>query len=497
MRRGIAAGLCAALAAPGIAASSAVQGSAVQGVDPGRVYAAHAAELAEPGVRAFDGFTFSTAVVAGDLKGPLSAPAALRAMLQVRLQATFGGSDLQAAVGRAAAFAGVGCVEGRVDITGMQRVAEDRLPGGKVRAVHAIPSPRIEAVSLRMPELLTCLDGRLTAGKASVAEVLLLGELVPAEQVPGALVRSLSAVCGDGWSATSRRAWVGDGGAPLANGIEGWRTAVREAVRADGGSFNGALRPLSGKELESIVDPEEAIRRIGRRANDPALLARAADLLGSLRWTRCASQLPTAVAEIVPAVDRAGSRLPQSLRAEVASGRIVTLLLLTNGECPLVFADRPGPNEQAARAKYNEASSEAPPDASREALTEAVRLLRDDFEAAPTIEGGVLLSASLLALQDPGLAFPVARATFRAAPRHPFAGVFALISLRRLGLPEAAAKGAAARLLPEVERSAQLEQWGRAQLEEIRVWCGLGPRPAVPSGQVPKQPSPQQDQDDP
>jgi hypothetical protein len=187
MRCGIAAGLCAALAAPGIAASSAVQG-----VDPGRVYAAHAAELAEPGVRAFDGFTFSTAVVAGDLKGPLSAPAALRAMLEVRLQATLGGSDLQAAVGRAAAFAGVGCVEGRVDITGMQRVAEDRLPEGKVRAVHAIPSPRIEAVSLGMPELLTCLDGRLTAGKAAVAEVLLLGER-------RRLVCDFAARLGGGW----------------------------------------------------------------------------------------------------------------------------------------------------------------------------------------------------------------------------------------------------------------------------------------------------------
>jgi hypothetical protein len=104
----------------------------------------------------------------------------------------------------------------------------------------------------------------------------------------------------------------------------------------------------------------------------------------------------------------------------------------------------------------------------------------------------VLLSASLLALNDPGLAFPVARATFHGAPRHPFAGVFALASLRRLGLREAAAE-----LLPTVENSAQLEQWGRAQLDEIRVWCDVGPRPAVPSAQVPKPPSPQQDQEDP
>lgn len=474
----ISAPLYAALAALGIAA-----GSAAQTAEPSRVYSAHTKELAEPGVRAFEGMTFSTTVVAGDRKGPLSAPVALRAMLQVRVQTTLAGGDLPVAVSRAAAFAGVGCIEGLVDITGMLRVAEDRLPGGLVRVVHALPSSRIEAVSLRMPELLNCLDHRLTAGNASVAEVLLLGELVPAEQVPGALVRSLSAVCGDGWSATSRCSWVGDGGAPLTRGLEGWRTSVRDAVRA-GSGFDVALRPLAQKELDSIVDPEEAILRIGCRANDPALLARATDLLRSLRWARCASQLPMAVAAIVPAVDKVGSRLSIGLRAEVASGRIITSLLLTNGRAPVVFADRQGPNEQTARAKYNEASAES--------LAEAVRLLRDDFEAAPTIEGGVLLSASLLALNDPGLAFPVARATFHGAPRHPFAGVFALASLRRLGLREAAAE-----LLPTVENSAQLEQWGRAQLDEIRVWCDVGPRPAVPSAQVPKPPSPQQDQEDP
>jgi hypothetical protein len=454
-----------------LAAASAFTFASGQQASPDRIFAARAEELSSPGVKTTDGITFATIVARGDREGPLSTPAALRAMLQARLHETLPTSGMQPAVGRAAAFAAVGCVEGRIDASGLTRVSESRLPGGMVRVVHALPAARLDAVDLRLPQLLECLDERLVSGRAAVADVLLLGELVPEAQAPGALVRSLAAVCGDGISTTASGAWVREDGLPPVGGLRGWQEAIAGAVR-EGGNFETALRPLDAAAVGRIEDAEEAIRQLGLRANDASLLARARELLARQGWSRCVAQLPTGTAAIEPAKDRAGSRLPASLRAQVASLPAVAVLLLTDGRCPIRLSAGPGPNHARAMQRFDESALES--------YAAAVELLRHDFEAAPGLEGGVLLSMSLLALNDPGLAAPISRACCRVAPEHPYAGVAALLSLRMLDR-----KDAARALLPEVESRARVNRWGREQLDELRAWCGLPARtvgpPAAPA----------------
>ena len=465
MRWPIVMALAAAAAAAGFVVPAIAQDAA-----PERVFAAHADDLATAGVRSFDGFTFATLVAPGDRQGPLSAPAALRAMLQARLHATLPTSEMQPAVGRAAAFAGVGCVEGRIDVAGLVRVSEVRLSGGMVRVVHAIPSVRVDAVDVRLPQLLECLDQRLVSGRAAVADVLLLGELVPEAQAPGALVRSLAAVCGDGISATATKSWLREDGLPPVQGLRGWQESVATAVRTSG-NFGPALRPLDAASVDRIADPEEAIRQLGMRANDAALLGRARALLSSLGWSRCAAQLPAASATIEPAVDRPGSKLSPQLRAQVASLPMVTVLLLTNGMAPVRLGTGVGSNHPRALQRFDQSTPES--------YAMAVDLLRQDLEAAPTVEGGVLLSMSLLSLGDAGLAAPIARACFRAAPEHPYAGVAMLLALQALDQ-----KDVAKALLAQVEAKARLEDWGKGQLKGLRAWCGLpaqAPVQAVPA----------------
>jgi hypothetical protein len=457
-----------------LCAASAVSQALAQALTPEVAFKAHAVALRDPGVRTIDGVTFATVVAPGKLQGPLSSAAALREMLKARMHETLPTSGLPPAVGRAAAFAAVGCVEGTIDASGIVRVSSERLPDGMDRVVHGLPAARVNAVSLDLAGLLGCLDRRLVAGRASTPEVLLLGELVPTADVPGALVRSLSAVCGDGIAATAAGTWLGNGGMPLQRGLASWQQSVAASVRS-GSAFSAALLPLPRAELDAIADPEEALRRLGERANDAGLLSRARALLGSLGWKHCVEQLPSSTAPIAAAVDRAGSRLGPELRAQVASAPAVLVLLLTDAGAPLAMSRTAGPNQQRARAAYDAHSPKS--------LATAVDLLRADFVASPTVEGGVLLSAALLALEDPGLAYPVARACARAAPDHPYAGVNALVALQKLGRAETARQ-----LLAEVESQARLDDWGRSMLASVRAWCAP-PAPAQPAARGPEIPA--------
>lgn len=451
------AGLAVVLASVGAIASAAPQQ-----MGPEQVFAARESELPAVGVRSFDGYTFATVISDGDRRGPGSSSAALRAMLEDRMHATLPTLELKPSLGRAAAFAAVGCVEGQVDLAGMVRVSQRRTPEGALRVVHAIPTARIEVVEMRLPQLVQCIDRRLVSGRASVADVLLMGELAPEAQVPGALVRSLAAICGDGIASTASQSWLRQGGLPLAQGIRGWGDAISASVRATG-TFGPGLRPMDGMATSQIDDPEEAIRLLGTRANDPALLSRATELLRSLGWERCAAQLPTTTGTLTPAMDRAGSRLPREVRASLASSAPVATLLLTDGSCPIALAPGVGPNYERARVRFNEGTGDG--------FIATASLLAPDFGATPRVEDGVLLAMSLLSLSDPGLAAPIARACFRCAPDHPHAGVTMLIALRQSG-----ANDAMKLLLPQVEASARVDAWGAAQLESIRRDCGLAKR---------------------
>ncbi len=456
-----------------LCAASAVLHASAQVSSPEVAFRAHAGALEEPGVRTFDGVTFSTVVASGKLRGPLSSSSALREMLKVRMHETLPTTGLPPAVGRAAAFAAVGCIEGAIDASGIVRVSAERLPNGLERVVHGLPTARITAVSLDMPSLLGCLDRRLISGRASTPDVLLIGELVPAADVPGALVRSLAAVCGDGIAATASCTWLDNAGVPLQRGLTSWQQSVAAAVRS-GSNFSAALQPLPQAELDGIADPEEALRRLGERANDAGLLLRARTLLVSLGWQKCAEQLPSSTAPIVAAVDRAGSRLAPEQRAQVASSPQVLVLLLTDAGAPLTISRGAGPNQQRARAAYDEHSNQS--------LAAAVDFLRADFVASPTVDGGVLLSAALLALEDPGLAYPVARACTRVAPDHPYAGVNALLALWKLGRIELARE-----LLASVESQARLDEWGRSMIASVRAWCAPS-EPAPSAAPAPMNP---------
>jgi hypothetical protein len=194
-------------------------------------------------------------------------------------------------------------------------------------------------------------------------------------------------------------------------------------------------------------------------------------LLASLGWQKCAEQLPSSTAPIVAAVDRAGSRLTPELRAQVAASPRVLVLLLTDAGAPLAISRGAGPNQQRARAAYDAHSDQS--------LSAAVEYLRADFVASPTVDGGVLLSAALLALEDPGLAYPIARACARVAPDHPYAGVNALLALRKLGRAELARA-----FLARVESQARLDEWGRSMIASVRAWCAPA-EPVPPAASVP------------
>ena len=95
----------------------------------------------------------------------------------------------------------------------------------------------------------------------------------------------------------------------------------------------------------------------------------------------------------------------------------------------------------------------------------AAQLLQQDLEAGASYESIILFSATLLALNDPGLAYPLAKTSFIHNPTDPFAGVNLLLAARALDLRDEVKD-----LLPKVQAQAKLDSWGIDELKKLHSW---------------------------
>jgi hypothetical protein len=73
----------------------------------------------------------------------------------------------------------------------------------------------------------------------------------------------------------------------------------------------------------------------------------------------------------------------------------------------------------------------------------------------------------------------LARCAYRMKPRHPYAGINLLRSLRAIG-----DRDEVARLLPEVSERAKVDVWGVDQLRQMRVWLRVSTAPESPASSI-------------
>jgi hypothetical protein len=424
------------------------------------IFATHKTEILTEGVRELGGFVFATQIAANQRRADQASPAAVRRMLQWQVEKSAGWSMPDSAVRRAALFAAPACLPSPFDSTTIETVAMVGRPDGTVMTVHSLRADRLRDVRLSVTDLVACLRTRLDAGRATLLDALLVAELDPDGVSQAEFSGWLDRLCGPGFAATRTGQW------PAAlDGIEDWRRAADLALKR-GESLSGAVNPTPLARCEAMMDPGECLMLLGRRANDAHLLNRSRVLLLSQGWTRSAAMLPQRGAACGGLVDPGQSRVAALTRHMVATSAPFLQLLLSDGTAEIAMSRVAAPSYEEARIAFNGATPES--------LQRATSLLAQSFVTTPDVPTAVLLSAALLALDDPAIAFPVARLAFRQSPEHPYAGVNMLRAAKACGRREIAAA-----MIEEVKAKASLDAWGKSQLAEIESWLATPPSPTA------------------
>jgi len=136
-------------------------------------------------------------------------------------------------------------------------------------------------------------------------------------------------------------------------------------------------------------------------------------------------------------------------------GTKLDVICLANGTMPLASSLEVDDDLRQARVAF----FSDPPDFPR-----AAGLLTRSIQRRPTVENLNLLAACLIESDHSKLAVPVARQAWRSNPEHPYAGINYLRALHQAeATPEQLES-----TMASIEASANLDDWGIAQLSSIR-----------------------------
>ena len=376
--------------------------------DPGAVFERHRGDLLEDGVRPVDGFVFSTvrqttrpnAGVAGDSdpEGKV-ALRAVRRVLEWRIGSLLGLEAAGAGLRAAAIAAGVGCLDGGYDFSGLLTVHSQESEGTRV-VVCAVPESKVDAIRTDLGQLSSCLRDRIASGHATVLDALVLGELAAMESSPlGSTVHggderelraSLVRLLGPGFTLAKAGGWVDDEGRLLPGTLIGWTRPAAEAVRR-AGSTEAALLPLSDAALESL-STDDLIELLTTRLHDPSVRQALVARLETSGFRRCAEEFGSSSVQARAFRDRPGGGLSREVKAKVASSPLVVAMLLADGETGVRWGEPPSCMAEAVRS-----FDQATPDS----VEAAIVLLLDGMGAVPSVDAMSLLSAALLARGEP------------------------------------------------------------------------------------------------
>ena len=358
-------------------------------------------------------------------------------------------------------------------------VVRNELVGDQRVVVVAVPQEQLNGIQVSRDSVLRCLQERLRAGTSNHLEAMVLLESMPKEceestlnSIKDSLIALLDKELGDGISATIQGRWTRQDGSQLQSGLRGWQGVLQAEIgREQGGNI--VLRGMQASELDRLT-PEECFQLLGQFANDSALLERVRTQLNAAGWSRTAALLNVKSVSIPVVIDKSGSLIPPVLRAKIAATPAMTFLLLTGGDGAIDFKSQESQLCKDARVAFNKKLPNGILDPT--GPPEAAQLLQQDLEAGASYESIILFSATLFALNDPGLAYPLAKTSFIHNPTDPFAGVNLLLAARALDL-----RNEVKDLLPKVQAQAKLDSWGIGELKKLHSWLNGDQPVATPA----------------
>lgn len=438
------------------------------------IFSANAGELSQPGVHSIGDVVFSAIVFpeTKDADGESDIGDAVNALLESRIRSQLGVVLPTATAPERAFYIIARSCLGKIqsDLKGLE-VVRNEVVGDQRVVVVAVPQEQLNGIQVSRDFVLNCLHDRLIAGTLNHVEAMVLLESLPKDiaeskltSVKESVIALFDRELGDGVSATIQGRWTRHDGSQLQAGLRGWQGVIQTDIDRDQGG-NIVLRGMKPQELDRLTS-EECFQFLGQFANDPVLLERVRTQLKAAGWTRTAALFDVKSVAIPIVKDKPGSLVPQVLRAKIAATQAMTFLLLTGGLGSIEFKAQESQLCKDARVAFNKKTSNGILDP--EGPQEAVILLQQDLEAGASYDSVILLSATLLALKDQALAYPLAKASFVHNSGHPFAGVNLLLAARALDLRDEVRE-----LLPEIESQAKLDDWGRSEIRSIRDWVNV------------------------
>ena len=206
-----------------------------------------------------------------------------------------------------------------------------------------------------------------------------------------------------------------------------------------------ALTELDDWELLDVLEhrsqDRDLVLELRRRLEEVGLgsMARQLKIPDSVEWGTVGS------ADILKTFDLIGE----------SRGTKLDVICRANGTMPLASSLEVDDDLRQARVAF----FSDPPD-----FKKAVSLLVRSIDSRPTVENLNLLAACLIESDHSKLAVPVARQAWRSNPEHPYAGINYLRALHQAeATPEQLES-----TMASIEASANLDDWGIAQLKSIR-----------------------------
>ena len=446
------------------------------------VFLSHKQELSRGGTHAQDGFLFSCVLIpeGEDTPYEFHVQTAILALINTRIDKQLGvGLPTATASEQSFYIVARSCI-GKIqtDLKGLT-VVRNELVGDQRVVVVAVPQEQLNGIQVSRDSVLRCLQERLRAGTSNHLEAMVLLESMPKDceesklnSIKDSVIALLDKELGDGISATIQGRWTRQDGSQLQSGLRGWQGVLQAEIgREQGGNI--VLRGMQASELDRLT-PEECFQLLGQFANDSSLLERVRTQLNAAGWSRTAALLNVKSVSIPVVIDKSGSLIPPVLRAKIAATPAMTFLLLTGGDGAIDFKSQESQLCKDARVAFNKKLPNGILDPT--GPPEAAQLLQQDLETEVSYESIILFSATLLALNDPGLAYPLAKKSFIHNPAHPYAGVNLLLAARALDLRDEVKD-----LLPKVQAQAKLDSWGIGELKKLHSWLNGDQPVATPA----------------
>jgi hypothetical protein len=166
--------------------------------------------------------------------------------------------------------------------------------------------------------------------------------------------------------------------------------------------------------------------------------------------------------------------------AEVADNSVINTIYRASGTLPLGDPDAPPPPYDGAVQDF----SASPP-----LIKKAARKLLASIEQCPSSDGLNMFAACMLELKQPELAVAPARQAWTIRPSHPYAGVNLVRAMALVPGDTETIEN----LAREVEKTAQLDGWGKQRLEEVRESIRTPMQPEEPAANPSVAPKPDPD----